>query len=254
MIQSFLTSLEPNIENLLSDISKHISDDMLAEIASADYGQDQEKHLAPLRHLRDTGTFVEPMYWYPCEVLELKRHSQLEGSTDIHGHWIRAFACAALLRANEKPWNYSGSSTSYNLILLIKSIQVLPIDFTPQALRMLACMMSRYDFEGQDEQVVYCGVGLLWLALRLEIPPPDENLIELSAWIVRREAEIHKARSWAFDRWLLGIGHDPPPSPWESLGEDLSQLELGHHQEELQDWVKLIGAELSGEGLERSGG
>jgi hypothetical protein len=252
MIQSLLASLEPNAENLLSDISKHISDDMLAEIALADYGQDQEQHLAPLRRLRDTGTFVEPMYWYPCEVLELVRHSP-EGSIDIKGHWIRAFACAALLRANGEPWNYSCSSTTYNLILLIKSIQVLPIDFTPQALRMLAYMMSGIDLEGPDEQVIYCGVGLLWLALHLEIPPPDENLIELSAWIVRREAEIHKTRSWAFDRWLLGIGHDPPPSPWESLGRDLSELELSHHQRELQDWVKLIGAELSGEDLERSG-
>jgi hypothetical protein len=253
MIQSLLALLEPNIENLLSDMSKHISDDMLAKIASADYGQDQEQHLAPLRHLRDTGTFVEPMYWYPCEVLELVRHSP-EGSIDIQGHWIRAFACAALLRANEDPWNYSCSSATYNLILLIKSIQVLPIDFTPQALRMLAYMMSRFDLEGPDEQVIYCGVGLLWLALHLEIPPPDENLIEPSAWIVRREAEIHKTRRGAFDRWLLGIGNDPPPSLWESLGEDLSQLELGNHQRELQDWVKLIGAELSGEDLERCGG
>ncbi len=254
MIQSFLTSLEPNMESLLSDISKHITDDMLTEIASADYGRDQEQHLAPLRHLRDEGTFIEPMYWYPCEVLELVRHSP-EGSIDIQGHWIRAFACAALLRAKEEPWNYGGDggTTSYNVILLIKSIQVLPIDFTLQALRMLAYIMSRSDLEGRDEQAIYCGVGLLWLALRLEMPPPDENLVELSAWIVRREAEIHKTRGWAFDRWLLGIGHDPPPSPWESLGEDLSQLDLSHHQRELQDWVQLIGVELSGQGSERSG-
>ena len=145
------------------------------------------------------------------------------------------------------------AQATYNLILLIKSIQVLPINFTPQAVRMLAYTMLRLDLEGPDERVIYCGVGLLWLALHLEISPPDENLIELSAWIVRREAEIHKTRSWAFDRWLLGIGHDPPPSPWESLGQDLSELELSHHQRELQDWVKLIGAELSGEGSERSG-
>jgi len=111
MIQSLLASLEPNAQDLLSDISKHIDDDMLAEIASADYGQDQEQHLAALRHLRDTGSFIEPMYWYPCEVLELVRHSP-EGSIDIQGHWIRAFACAALLRANEEPWNYSCSSSN----------------------------------------------------------------------------------------------------------------------------------------------
>jgi hypothetical protein len=248
MIQPFLASLEPNIEHLLSDLSKHISDDMLAEIASADYGQDQEKHLAPLRQLRDKGTFVEPMHWYPCEVLELVRHSGPEGYADSHGPWIRAFACAALLRANEEPWNYGDGNTSYNVIGLIRSINALPVDFTPQAVRMLAWIMSHSDLEGQDEQMIYCGVGLLWLALHLEILPQDEDLIELSEWIVRREAEMHKSRTSAFDRWLLGIGCDPPPSPWGSLGEELSELRLGNHQQELQDWVRLIGEELSGKG------
>jgi hypothetical protein len=115
---------------------------------------------------------------------------------------------------------------------------------------MLAWIMSHSDLEGQDEQVIYCGVGLLWLALQLDIPPPDDQLIELSAWIVRREAELHKSRAWAFDRWLLGIGHDPPPSPWESLGEDLCKLQRGNRQRELQGWVKLIGNELSGRGTD----
>ena len=247
MIQTIVASLEPDIEGLLADVSKHITDEMLAEIALADYGQDQERHLAPLRQLRDTGTFVEPMHWYPCEVLELARHAEPGRHTELQDHWVRVFACAALLRAKEKPWNYgAGGTTSYNLILLIKSIRALPIDFTRQAIRMLAWIMSGANLEGQDEQVIYCGVGLLWLALHLEIPPPDQSLIELSAWIVRREAEIHKSRTWAFDRWLLGVGDDPPPSPWESLGEDLFELQLGNHQRELQDWVKLIGNELSG--------
>jgi len=252
MIQPFLASFEPDIQRLLSDVSKHISDDMLAEIAMADYGRDQDKHLAPLRQLRDKGTFVEPMHWYPCEVLELALHSKPGEPTDIHGHWIRVFACAALLRAKEEPWNYGGDAgtTSYNLILLIKSIQTLPIDFTLQTIRMLAWIMSHSDLEGQDEQVIYCGVGLLWLALQLDIPPPDDQLIELSAWIVRREAELHKSRAWAFDRWLLGIGHDPPPSPWESLGEDLCKLQRGNRQRELKGWVKLIGNELSGRGTD----
>jgi hypothetical protein len=251
MIQTFLESLDPDVQSLLADVSKHMTDEMLAEIALADYGQGQEKHLTAMKHLRDTGAFVQPMYWYPCEVLELARHADPERHTELQDHWIRVFACAALLRAEEEPWNYgAGGKTSFNLILLIMSIRALPIDFTFQAVRMVAWKMSRADLEGQDEQVIYCGVGLLWLTLHLDSPPPDENLIEIAAWIVRREAEIHKSRPRAFDRWLLGIGHDPPPSPWERLGEDLSQLHLGSHQRELQDWVKLIGNELSGKGLD----
>jgi hypothetical protein len=249
MIHVFLASLEPDIQRLLSDVSKHITDDMLVEIASADYGQDQEEHLAPLRQLRDSGKFVEPMHWYPCEVLELVRHSGPEGYADNHGPWIRAFACAALLRANEAPWNYGDGNTSYNLIGLIRSIHALPVDFIPQTVSMVAWIMSHSDLDGEDEQMIYCGVGLLWLVLHLKLPPPDEDLIELSEWIVRREAEIHKSHAGAFDRWLLGIGNDPPPSPWEWLGAELSELKLGNHRQELQDWVKLIGDELAGKGL-----
>jgi hypothetical protein len=69
MFHDFLSMLEPDQDALLSAISKHITDEILVEIARADYGQDQELHLAPLRLLRDQGILVEPMHWYPCEVL-----------------------------------------------------------------------------------------------------------------------------------------------------------------------------------------
>ena len=38
MIEAFLNSLEPDAAPLLTAISKHITDDMLEEIAQADYG------------------------------------------------------------------------------------------------------------------------------------------------------------------------------------------------------------------------
>ena len=176
MIQAFLSSLAPNLEQLLVEVSKHISDDMLLEIALADYGLEQKMHLARLRHLRDHGTFVEPMYWYPCEVLELIRNSNPAGSNDIRGHRVRVFACAALLRSKEAPWNKGGDcgTTSYNLVRLLKSIRELPPDFTRYAIQLLAWIMLHSDLEGQDEQAVYCGVGLLWLVLHFDAPPPDD--------------------------------------------------------------------------------
>ena len=256
MIQAFLASLQPDGEQLLADISRHVSDDMLAEIALADYEKDQEEHFAQLRRLRDRGALAEPMNWHPGEVLVLIRNSEPEdpswkpGAIGVRGHWMRAFACAALLRAREEPWNYRGDPafSSFTLIQLIDSICVLPDDFTPQAVRALASIMLHPDLEEDDnEQVVYCGVGLLWLALHLKTRPSDKYLIELAEWIVRREGEIHKTRTWAFDRWLLGIGQDPPPSPWESLGKRLRELDLRSHSNQLQEWVRLIGKELAGD-------
>lgn len=201
MIQPLLNSLKPEPDILLSAISKHITEDMLEEIALADYGQDSELHLAALRHVRDTGKFVEPMYWYPCEVLELIRYSKPDnrawkpGATGVHGHWMRAFASASLLRAIGSPWNYSAdpAQPSYTLIQLIHSLKALPIDFTAEATRFVASFMLGSDLEGNDEQIVYFGVGLLWLLLHLSAPPSDRDLVNLAEWIVRREAELADA-------------------------------------------------------------
>jgi hypothetical protein len=164
MLRVFLNSIEPDQDSLLSAVSKHITDDMLAEIAMADYGRDQEKHLAPLRLLRDKGIFVAPMYWYPCEVLELVSSAPDRGPEPDRQryYWIPAFANAALLRAMHQPWNYCGGARpSFMLIHLVDSIERLPINFAPNAVRLIAWLMLHSDLDGMDEQPIYYGVALL---------------------------------------------------------------------------------------------
>lgn len=250
MLSAFLNSLEPDRDSLLLAVSKHITDDMLAEIAKADYGQDQEKHLASLRLLRDEGLFVAPMHWYPCEVLELvSSRTNSSGEPDrLRYNWIPVFANAALLRAMHEPWNYSGGPPQNSMLIhLLDSLEGLPINFNSEAVRLIAWVMLNSNLDGMDAQPIYCGVALLWLALRdRAAPTSDQDLIGLAEWIVQREEEIHKSRPWAFDRWLLGISHDPPPSPWEHLGERLAMFDLSTRAERLQEWVRLIGSELAG--------
>jgi len=250
MLRVFLSSLEPDQDSLLSTISKHVTDDMLAEIAMSDYGMDQKQHLVPLRLLRDNGVFVAPMHWYPCEVLELVRNSEPDCSPEadrLRDHWIRAFSSAALLRAMHQPWNYSGAADpSFTLIQLLNSLEALPINFAHEAVCLIAWLMLHSDLDGEDEQPIYYGVALLWLTLQSNTPTSDQDLIDLAEWIVRHEEEIHKNNRWAFDRWLLGIARDPPPSPWEYLGALLAMLDLNGRAERLREWVKLIGSELAG--------
>ena len=256
MIQSFLQSLGPDQHALFWKIAEHIDDHMLDVIACADYSQDADQHLTALLRLRDTGGLVEPFHWIPCEVLELIRHSEPEdpswkpGEEGVRGHWIRAFACAALMRALGPPWNYRVTDPSYNLIRLLRSLAVLPIDLSQPAIQFIAWFMLWTGIEGQDEQTIYFGIALLWLALQQKNPSADDDLIRLSEWIVTHEEELHRARPSAFDRWLLGIASDPPPSPWESVGADLMKLDLRGRRQQLQEWVKLIGSELSGENSE----
>jgi hypothetical protein len=259
MILDFLASLDPDGKQLLAEISKDVTDDMLQEIALADYGQGEERHLAVLRRLRDAGAIIEPPGWYPCEVLELIRNSEPEdpawkpGGAGVKGHWMRAFACAAVLQTYGPPWNYTGdpAQPSETLIQLICSLRALPADFVHPAVRMLARLMLDSNLEGEDEQVVYFGIALLWLALHRTPPLNDHKLVALCEWIVRREAELAKQVPESFkssDKWLIRItAASPPPTPWESLGSDLRNLELGDRQAPLQEWVTLIGNVLAGE-------
>jgi len=58
VILELLSRLEPDSEGLLRGISAHISDEMLEEIAAADYGLDVERHFASLKPIRDTSLFL----------------------------------------------------------------------------------------------------------------------------------------------------------------------------------------------------
>lgn len=70
MIAELLNRFEPEPVGLLREISKHISDDMLMEIAAADYGQDIEKHLATL--VEDSQAAFSMAYVDDCFSGELK--------------------------------------------------------------------------------------------------------------------------------------------------------------------------------------
>ena len=254
MLQALLKKLGSDPDSLLRALSAHITDDHVHEIAMADYGMGADQHLEALRHIRDQGTFAEPMHWYPCEVLELIGYSQPDdpnwkpGRTGERGHWMRAFATAALLRAYMPPWKYGSVEPSHDLVQLILSLRTLPLDVSREAVQFLSWVMLQSDLEGNDDRVLYYAIGLLWFSLHLTEPPPDADLIDLCEWIVRREAELAAALPGGFDRWLLGIRAAwPPPSPWEQLGRELYRLDLSSHSAQLQDWIHLIGSQLAGE-------
>jgi hypothetical protein len=254
MTADLIDALNPGADALLRAISAHITDDMLDEIARADYGEEVESHLAALLPIRDEARFIVPMQWCPGEVLELIRYSQPEtpdwkpGSPKIRGHWMRAFASAALLRAQFPPWNYGADAArpSVSLIQLTYSLRALPVNFNVEAAQFVAYLMQQSDLEGNDEEVLYYAIALLWFALHLGKPPRDELLVELCEWLVLREAQLAEALPGGFDRWLLGIqAAYPPPSPWERFGPILAELDLTRHSTQLQDWVRLIGHQLA---------
>jgi hypothetical protein len=254
MNQTLLKALDPDADVLLSAISAHVTDDVLSEIALADGGEDEECHFSSLRRIRDRGRIVEPLEWCPSEVLCLIRNSEPDWPSAtlpseiarIRGHWMRAFAAAALLRATHSPWNYDGASTEApggTLIRLIRSNAVLPVDFSLELVRFLAWAIADSDPEKIDAEDIFSGVTLLWLTLKLKRPVPDEYLISFAEWIVRQEAEIRDKAPHAFDWHIPSRGFHSPLSRWEGLGAKLRELDLSGNAKALQALVSVIGSE-----------
>jgi hypothetical protein len=253
MILDLLNRFEPEAEGLLRDISAHIDDEMLEEIAAADYGQDMDKRIVGLRQIRDTGTFPPKMHWFPGEVLELYQTSWFENMEMRQGRfefeaWARAFCCASLLRATREPWNYGdGISTDYTTIRLIHCLRVLPVDFNPQAVKFTAWLLANSEPEGGDDQVCAYGIALLWFALHRTPSVDDETLMVLVNWIIRRSKELYPKLIFEAGSLPLRMGvGNPPPSAWDSLGAAFFDLDLSSRAPALKELVQLIGVELAG--------
>jgi hypothetical protein len=255
MIVELLNRFELESEGLLREISKHIDDEMLGEIAAADYGMQSDEHLVALRQVRDKGTFPEKMYWCPMEVLELIRWSEPEnpdwkpGRTGEFGHWMRAFSCAAILRAEHEPYKYlyNNGCNDSTIIQIILSLRALPVDFSSDAVKHLAWLLLHSEPEGRNDQVRVYGLGLLWFALQVVPRVPDESLISLARWVVRRADELDwrpTAGGWSGLREM--VLNCQKGSSWEILGCEFCSLSLTGRSPDLRMWVEVIGEQLAG--------
>lgn len=251
MIIDLLKRFDPEPDGLLRAISAHVDDEMLKEISLADYGEEAAEHLAALRTIRDAGIFPASMGWNPGEVMELIRWSEPEdpnwkpGRTGEFGHWMRAFCCAALLRATREPWNYGdGVGTDSTVVQLTLSLCALPVDFTSEAVKFLSWLLLNSDPEGQDGQVCSYAVSLFWFALHLPSHASNGDLISLADWITRRAGELFVGPPGG-NRGLREMVVTCQKSPsWEKIGIELLDLGSGLGSNVLQARVRAIGEQM----------
>ena len=253
MIADLLNRFKPEGDVLLSAISAHISDEMLECISTADYGSRADEHLVALRQVRDIGAFPEELHWCPMEVFELIRWSEPDdpswkpGRTGEFGHWMRAFSCAAILRAEHVPWKYryNDSSTDSTVIQLILSLQALPVDLNRQAAQHLAWLILNCDPEGKDDSMRGYGVALLWFSLHLVPRVPDDDLITVAQWTINRADELNWNPSLkefpGLKAMVIGC---QKRSAWEIFALKLSEGDLSDRSSGLQTWVRLVAEQL----------
>lgn len=187
---------------------------MLVEISEADCGLNVEKHLAYLRLIRDQQQIAAPMGWEPKKALELILWSEPSdpewkpGSTGERGHIMRAFACAALLRAAAEPANYGYIfGENQTLAQLIDSARYLGKDLSAAAARFLTWRIPRMDSE---EERPFFAFGLLCLTIEVTGPSIDPaTLAETADWVELEEsaerAAVGDLPTAHGKDWLLGL-------------------------------------------------
>jgi hypothetical protein len=224
-----LTRLDPAADELLLWLRPRIDDGMLEEIADADYGMDAAEHLAALRRIRDANEVPAPMGWEPKEVLELIRWSEPEnpawkpGSTGERGHLLRAFCCAALLRAGGEPANrpyFDGENNT--IIQLIASVLTLGSQAATAALRLLCWRALERPAETDEQPFFALGILLLTAALYRNASH-GALLRDLSEWVIAEEAaaraQLEGMLPPASDAWLIGLSFfDQRDTAWREVG------------------------------------
>lgn len=215
-------------DDLLGVLRRQIDDDMLWEIAGADYGNDAEQHHAALLPIRDDGVIALPLQWEPREVLELIRWSEPDdpqwrpGGSGWRGHLMRAFSCAALLKAGADAGDgSSGDGENQTIAQLLASLLELGWEEQEAGMRFLTGCSERIP---PGRELPFYRLGQLVLAVHLHRPGVGDH--DLAALARQLEADVAAERAAAGviadDRWLLGLTfHQLRHTVWVRLVDQL---------------------------------
>ncbi|HEX6041831.1 hypothetical protein [Longimicrobium sp.] len=213
LVQAF----PPSLNGLLDLARAYATTPVLMEMARADYGEQVDEHFAALTRIRETGEVPAPIGWVPQEVLELCRWSEPdreETSEDVlREHHVRAFACAALLRAGAEPAN-AEAVWSHGPTLAQMTASALALG--PEWIDVLGGFLTaRLAQPGLADERPFFAFALLFLAVTARGGPLDGDALATAAsWAIDEEAAA--AAEYFF-------GSPPSRAPW-LLRIDVSDL------------------------------
>jgi hypothetical protein len=183
----FLAPFKPDGDALLRQLARHVDDQMLAHAAEADYAG-TEDHLAALRRIRDDGIIDRPLRWVPREVLELAQWADPDHPDEWdtrsafsrpQRHRLRAFCCAALLRAYGDVETREIVHEGYGLALiqLLESLRCLDAGLERETMAALAWLIAR--LKDDPTELAFVGVGLLSVAATRAGVVPEATIVAL---------------------------------------------------------------------------
>lgn len=254
--EQLLAPLEPNEGALTPLFQTNLDEGMLREIAAADYGWRADECYALLQPLVQAGLVASDDFNLR-EVLELIRWSQPEnpewspGGYGPRGHWMRLFACAALVRLAPKyPDEFEGECCT--LAPLISSAVELGRPVARAAASVLAWRFLTYS--GDTEDAPFLAFGILLLATYLERGEArGQWLKDLAAWVEDEESSARNALSQWFssspnwEKWLTGLTlFDLREAVWRSLALRILARPESPHPRAADEELRLLGELVAG--------
>lgn len=241
MIEQLLAPLTPNEVALAALFRANVDDAMLREIAEADYGWKADECYALLQPMLRTGQVALPDFQLQ-EVLELIRWSEPEdpewkpGSQGRRGHWMRLFACTALVRLAPAMGAFVDTEVD-TLAQLIDSAICLGPEVARAAASVLAWRFLAHP--GEFENPAFLAFGILLLAAHIE-RGEDRGpwLKQLAAWVEDEEARARN--EYSEHEWLMGLtSFRQRESVWRALARKV--LLESTHAREAHEPLRLLG-------------
>jgi len=221
---------------------------MLCEIAEADYGWKADECYTLLQPILKTG-LVASADFNLREVLELIRWSEPDdpdwspGGQGPRGHWMRLFACTALVRLAPK-YPDSFYSECDTLAQLISSAIELGRPVARAAAGMLAWRFLSYP--GNAEDPPFLAFAILLLATHVE-RGEDRGLWlkQLAAWVENEESRARNETSE--HEWLIGLTlFRQREAVWRSLARRILACPESPHAREADEALRLLGELVAG--------
>jgi hypothetical protein len=241
---------------LLAMLSEEVDDEMLREIAEADYNFNVDEHLRHLVRIRDEKEIPVPLNWEPKEVLELTKWSEPDapdsksGATGRRGHLMRAFCCAALLISGAEQTDQEAiEGENCTLIQLLESLKDLGALFQAAGLSLVAWRLCH--LTEKDEERPFFLLAALVLAIEVVKKHRDEVLSELSRLLLDEE-KLVRSSEWAVlpdssSQWLLGLTfYNQKATRWAKLGDDIQAASVDEQIAGAKPYLETIVYCLSG--------
>lgn len=260
---SLLLVFPPSANLLFERARRHTSDEMLWEIAKADYGIRADEVMPELRAIRDSGVVPYPMSRTLGEVLNLTHYCNPDvpelppfepGPSGLRGHQTRLFACSVFLQIKvDRPEEDAYLPLDSALAQALVSAGVVGEPMSEAAACYLTWRLTREGIEPlllamrchENPEPLLAAFGLLVLAVRLRSGRfAEPELGEVARWVLERE-------------WLerREFPLDPRPQPfsvhsgfWQPLVEELRTEAEAIREAETRVNLQLCGMLLDSSG------